>query len=251
MNFLDFLDFKFFVGLHQPSDARRFERCCISINRLRGRKKPLPCKEVLVDSGAFSELLLHGRYRHDVDAYAAELHRLHSQGIVRIAAAVAQDYMCEEFILEKTGLDIPTHQRLTIERYDALVDELDWLFGGKCPFRVMPVLQGYAPQDYARHVVQYGSRLKPRMWVGVGSVCKRNSLPDSIVEVLRAIHALRPDLHLHGFGVKTIALSDIRVKALLATADSMAWSFAARNEGRNANCWTEAKRFAEKIVLQV
>lgn len=31
----------FFVGLHQPSDADHFERACISINRLRGRKQPI------------------------------------------------------------------------------------------------------------------------------------------------------------------------------------------------------------------
>lgn len=31
---------QFFVGLHQPADAHRFSRACVSINRLRGRKKP-------------------------------------------------------------------------------------------------------------------------------------------------------------------------------------------------------------------
>lgn len=29
---------QFFVGLHQPSDARRFSASFISVNRLRGRK---------------------------------------------------------------------------------------------------------------------------------------------------------------------------------------------------------------------
>ena len=32
------MNVQFFVGLHQPADARNFERACISINRLRGRK---------------------------------------------------------------------------------------------------------------------------------------------------------------------------------------------------------------------
>lgn len=233
----------FFVGLHQPGDGQHFDRACISINRLRGRQKPVDCDEVLVDSGAFTELLLHGAYRHGVQFYAAELRRLHEAGVVKIAAAVAQDYMCEAFMLEKTGLTVADHQRLTIERYDALVLALDGM-----PFPVLPVLQGYAPADYARHLEAYGDRLKPGMWVGVGSVCKRNGTPERIVEVLWEIHRLRPDLRLHGFGVKRTSLLNAGVREMLDTADSMAWSFAARKEGRNGNDWREAKAFTEKVM---
>lgn len=237
----------FFPGLHQPSDAKHFDLACISINRLRGRVKPIGCPKVMVDSGAFTELHLYGAYRHGVEEYASELYRLHNEGVVNIAAAVAQDYMCEPFMLAKTGLTIADHQRLTIERYDELKAELDRLFGGECPFPVMPVLQGYARSDYVRHIEMYGDRLTPGMWVGVGSVCKRNGSPESIVAVLSAIHAVRPDLRLHGFGVKTTSLEHPGVRALLATADSMAWSFAARKQGRNANSWKEAKAFADRI----
>jgi len=237
----------FFVGLHQPADAQHFELACISINRLRGRKKPVACARVLVDSGAFTELLIHGAYRHGVEEYAAELHRLYTTGVVKIAAAVAQDYMCEPFMLAKTGLTVEAHQRLTVERYDALKAELDRLFEGECPFPVMPVLQGYAPSDYVRHIEMYGGRLTHGMWVGVGSVCKRNGKPESIVEVLAAIHHVHPDLLLHGFGVKSTALLHPGVRDLLYSADSMAWSFAARRAGRNANCWREAKAFSDRV----
>jgi hypothetical protein len=238
---------QFYVGLHQPSDAGRFDLACISIKRLWGRKKTIACKRVLVDSGAFTELLLHGAYRHGVDEYAAELYRLHTEGVVQIAAAVAQDYMCEPFMLAKTGLTIDDHQRLTIERYDALQAELNRLFDGQCPFPVMPVLQGFAPADYVRHLHMYGDRLVLGMWVGVGSVCKRNGDPESIVAVLSAIHSVRPDLRLHGFGVKTTSLEHPGVREFLATADSMAWSFAARKQGRDGNSWKEAKAFASRI----
>lgn len=238
---------KFYVGLHQPSDAQHFDLACISINRLRGRKKEVPCGEVLVDSGAFTEISKHGRYRHSVAEYAAELYRLYTSGVVKIAAAVAQDYMCEPFILAKTGLTIEEHQRLTIERYDALVDELQSLFQGEIPFHVMPVLQGFAPHDYVNHVRLYGERLKPEMWVGVGSVCKRQGDPRSIMAVLQAIHRERPELLLHGFGVKITSLLHPGVRELLATADSMAWSFAARKQGRDANDWHEADRLVRRV----
>ncbi len=232
--------FRFYVGLHQPNDSQHFDRACISINRLRGRKKPVPCPDVLVDSGAFTELLNHGRYRHSVTEYAAEVRRLHASGVVNITAAVAQDYMCEPFMLAKTGLTLEDHQRLTIERYDALVAE-------SLPVPVMPVLQGFSPQSYADHVHAYGDRLKFGMWVGVGSVCKRQGDARAIVRVMSAIKALRPDLRLHGFGVKTTALQHPGVRSLLETADSMAWSFAARKEGRNGNDWREAQKFSDVI----
>ncbi|MGV1768773.1 DUF7221 family queuine tRNA-ribosyltransferase-like protein [Agrobacterium vitis] len=240
-------DVDFYVGLHQPADARHFVRACISIKRLWTRIKKIICPDVLVDSGAFTELFLHGRYRHGVEDYAAVLYRLYTTGVVNITAAVAQDYMCEPFILAKTGLTIEEHQRLTIERYDSLVAELERLFEGPVPFHIMPVLQGFAPRDYVNHIRLYGDRLKPGMWVGVGSVCKRQGDPRAIIAVLQGIASERPDLLLHGFGVKITSLLHAGVRALLATADSMAWSFAARKQGRDANDWREADRLVRRV----
>lgn len=85
------------------------------------------------------------------------------------------------------------------------------------------------------------------MWVGVGSVCKRNSNPRQIVDVLSAIHTTRPDLRLHGFGIKKTALKNPLIHWLLHSADSMAWSFHARKNGRDANGPGEALRFANEI----
>lgn len=230
----------FFPGLHQSADAQHFNLACISINRLRGRRKPVACGHAIIDSGSFKELELFGRYRHGVDEYAEELRRLDESGVVRIAIAVAQDYMCESWMLDKTGLTIAEHQHLTIERYDALL-------ACGLPFPIMPVLQGYAPEDYAAHLDAYGSRLRFGQWVGVGSVCKRQGKPELIVAVLDAIVSKRPDLRLHGFGVKTTALLHPGVRSRLYSADSMAWSFAARKQGRNANDWREARIFTDRI----
>lgn len=235
---------RFFVGLHQPSDAWHFYRACISVKRLIKRKAPIRCGEVLLDSGAFTELNLHGHYRHSVAEYAREIRRIAETGVARVVAAVAQDYMCEPFILAKTGLMIADHQRLTIERYDALVAE-------GLPVPILPVLQGYAPEDYLRHLEAYGGRLTHGMWVGVGSVCKRNSNPAAIYRVLRIIKDARPDLRLHGFGIKLTALADPFVRALLESADSMAWSYSAKKQGRSANDWREASHFCRRVAQLV
>lgn len=233
---------RFFCGLHQPSDAQHFAAAFISVNRLRGkygRKRPFPVGDWIMDSGAFTEISTHGHYRHSVAEYAADIRRWATNG--RLLAAVAQDWMCEPWIVAKTGLSVAEHQRLTVERYDALRAE------DTAGVYILPVLQGYAPEEYVAHLALYGDRLAPGAWVGVGSICKRNGNPRAIEAVLSAIKAVRPDLRLHGFGLKTTALRSAAVCALLYSADSMAWSFAARREGRNQNDWREAKRWVASI----
>jgi hypothetical protein len=231
---------EFYVGLHQASDAQHFDRCCIHVGRLEGRRKPLGCRALLLDSQAFMKLRLYGGYPESPEAYAAKVERI--APLVERLTAVTEDYMCEPFMLAKTGLSLFEHQWLTIERYEAIRAALD------SSISLMPVLQGYHPRDYVWHIDMWGDHLPPDAWVGVGSVCKRNSDPAAIRAVLLAIKAERPDLRLHGFGVKTTALASPTVRQLLHSADSMAWSSAGRwEDGRSANDWRAAARFADRI----
>ncbi len=229
----------FFCGLHQPSDAKHIKRAFVSVNRLRNRRSDIAAAgEWIMDSGAFTTIATHGGYPHPVSEYAAEIRRWKdSPGLL---AAVAQDYMCEAHMLAKTGLTVAEHQRLTVERYDALIAENVGVY-------VMPVLQGYEPQEYVDHLQLYGDRLARGAWVGVGSICKRNGNPSSIVAVLQAIKRERLDLRLHGFGLKKTSLQIATIVDLLHSADSMAWSYAARANGTGGNNWKDAKRFADNI----
>jgi hypothetical protein len=233
---------RFFVGVHHPNKAGHVPYAMVSANALRNRRSAFPANVWIMDSGAFTTVNKHGGYPEGVEEYAEIIRRFAKCG--HLMAAVAQDYMCEPFVLERTGLTVADHQRLTIERYDALI-QCD-----TAGVPIMPVLQGYDPADYADHVRQYGHRLTPGMWVGVGSVCKRNRNPGSVVAVLEAIHAVRPDLRLHGFGVKITALRNQRVRELFHSSDSMAWSFAARINGRDGNDIGEAIRYAAKVDNQ-
>lgn len=231
----------FYVGLHHPGDGKHFERAFISVNAVRTRKASVGAASWIMDSGAFTELSTHGHYRHSVEQYATVIKRWSADPT--LIAAVAQDYMCEPFILAKTGLSIADHQRLTIERYDALVALNPGVY-------IMPVLQGYAPEDYVSHIRQYGDRLAYGAYVGVGSVCKRNGDPAAIEAVLLAIKQERPDLKLHGFGIKLAALGSGVVRDCLESADSLAWSFAARIQGRNGNDWREAAAYVKRVESQ-
>jgi hypothetical protein len=228
----------FFVGLHFVSHAQRFARACVSINRLRARKSDFVAADWIMDSGAFTEVTTYWAFRQAPEVYAAEIRRWRSCG--NLLAAVAQDYMCESFALACTGLTVPEHQGMTIARYDALLAAEPGAY-------VMPVLQGFDPTEYVQHLGMYGNRLSHGQWVGVGSVCKRNADPREVVRVLGAIKDERPDLRLHGFGVKLTSLASGEVRALLHSADSMAWSYSARKQGRDSNDWREARDFAAKV----
>jgi hypothetical protein len=191
----------------------------VSHGRLRTRRTmPKATAPWICDSRGFTELSQHGRWTFGPTEYATALRR-YAADISQLRWASPQDWMCEPWILAKTGLTIADHQRLTIESVTTLrrlVPEV----------HIIPVLQGWQVGDYLTHVDMYaaaGIDLYAEPVVGLGSVCRRQATAEihTIVSVLAAL-----GLNLHGFGVKTAAVEI--VGNLLASADSEAWSYAAR-----------------------
>ncbi|MFD9948759.1 hypothetical protein, partial [Nonomuraea sp. NPDC059022] len=139
--------------------------------------------------------------------------------------AAPQDWMCEPWMLAKTGLTIAEHQRRTVANFVRLVELWPDYSDADCP--VMPVIQGWTVDDYLACVdlyEQHGVRLaQDYPVVGVGSVCRRQATRD-IGDIFQTLAA--QDLPLHGFGVKLSGLR--RYGRYLTTADSMAWSYAGR-----------------------
>lgn len=237
----------FFPGIPEPAWAHRFELAFISIARLRRRKGVFapPVKAWAMDSAAFSEIDLHGGYQNPPQHFAIEAAGWVNR-VPGCAFVATQDYMCEPFILAKTGLTVADHQRLTIARYDAIAADWRDLVGTAGP-PLLPVLQGFTPEQYVANLRDYGSRIPEGAWVGVGSVCKRQGNIALIRELLTAILEERDDLRLHLFGVKVTALEDALIRELIWSGDSMAWAYAARKQGRNPNDYREALAFVERI----
>lgn len=240
---------RFFVGVHHPNDgwplSLRGHPVCISANALRHRADRIAFVGQgdgwMLDSGAFTQVALKGGFEQAPEDYARLVRQFGDWPDSGLEIAVSQDWMCEPFVLERTGHTVADHQRLTIERFDAIADAGT----GRVP--LMPILQGWSPGDYRRHLADYGGRIGPGAWVGVGSVCKRQGDPRAIAFILEGILRDRPDLRLHGFGVKLTALRSPAVRSMLYSADSMAWSYAARRAGGDQNDWMEGFLFAERI----
>lgn len=148
-----------------------------------------------------------------------------SVGKMRFAAI--QDWMCEPFIIDKTRLSVCIHQQNTVASYQRLrrlAPDVPWL----------PVLQGFKISEYFDCLRLYdraGIDLTAFETVGVGSVCRRQKTNEA-AEIVREL--ARAGLKLHGFGLK---LQGLRKSApYLKSADSMAWSFAARNSAPLPGC---------------
>jgi hypothetical protein len=195
----------------------------VSHGRLRrARTLPRATAPWVCDSRGFTELSTHGRWTIGAREYADALLR-YTDGIGQLAWASPQDWMCEPWILAKTGRTVADHQQLTTESV-ALLREL---LAGRV--HIIPVVQGYRLADYERHddlYLMHGIDLRAEPVVGLGSVCRRQSTTE-----IRDIVTLMAGrgLALHGFGVKTAGLRSYG--PLLASADSFAWSYGGRRRG--------------------
>lgn len=229
---------RFYVGLHQPSDAGKVRRCIISAHRVSRRRSPVPSREFILDSGAFSAIRKHGDHLLTVEEYAEVARRAAAGG--GCVAVVAQDYPCHAAALERTGLTVTEHQSRALERYRALAAALPEHY-------VMPVLQGWTPDDFRRHVSELGLSAG---WVGVGSLVRGAGRQAEIYPILYAIKREAPALELHGFGLGLQTLRLNETAGLLSSADSMAWAMTAWREGRDANSVLEAVAYADRVVAE-
>jgi len=85
-----------------------------------------------------------------------------------------QDWMCEPFVLAKTGGSVAVHQELTVENFLGLREQLNSL--------VIPVLQGWTLADYHNCWALYehhGVNLESEPIVGLGSVCRRQNTAEA------------------------------------------------------------------------
>jgi hypothetical protein len=191
----------------------------VSANRLRGHaEETRATMRWALDSGGFTQIAAHGRWVVPAKQYASEAARWRRE-IGRMDFAAIQDYMCEPPMIEKTGLSVVIHQMLTTRSLLELRDlepSVPW----------MPVLQGWEMEDYLRHADRYdraGVDLTKEPVVGVGSVCRRENTAEAEL-LMKALHRL--SIKPHGFGFKKTGV--VNAGRYMHSADSMAWSYAAR-----------------------
>jgi hypothetical protein len=220
---------RFFLGTHETSWLARLDvPLFVSHRRLARLQRHLPRARTgwALDSGGFTELSMHGRWVTEPVEYVDACRRYKDE-VGRLEWAAPMDWMCEPFMLAKTGLTIDRHQALTVENYSLLHEHAP-----DVPY--VPVLQGWTIADYVACIARYyaaGIDLTLEPTVGVGSVCRRQSTSEIAGIVAELAGA---GIRCHGFGVKTEGLA--LYARHLASADSMAWSYNARKHPPLPGC---------------
>jgi hypothetical protein len=240
----------FYLGTHEPAWLTRTTVPLFVSRRRLARRKSLPraVGRWALDSGGFTELAMYGKWQTEPGRYADEA-QAWRESIGGLDFAAVQDWMCEPFMLARTGKTVAEHQALTIASYLdllALAPSVPWC----------PVLQGYKIDEYLHHVEQYqaaGINLAALPRVGVGSVCRRQAS----FEAVELFAALRPvGANLHGFGLKGGFIKRCFGHGL-ASCDSLAWSYRARRRGSPldgcthkscANCLRFAMMWRESTI---
>lgn len=218
---MEFRPVRFYLGSHQPQWLGRTDTpLFVSDARLRERKAlPRACSGWALDSGAFSQLHAQGEWPAGSARAYAERIRRYADEIGSLEWAAPQDWMCEPFMVERTGLSIAEHQARTVGNYAELAS---------MALPVVPVIQGYHATEYLDCIERYartGIDLNAAPLVGVGTICRRQGMREA-QDVLRAIRMRLPSPRLHCFGVKIAGLH--LLAPYIDSADSMAWSYHAR-----------------------
>jgi hypothetical protein len=245
------------MGCQDIGWVRRTDRpLFISYSRLRARlrradgtpkkrKRSMPRARgrTAVDSRGFVELLRHGRWRVPPLEYVLDV-AAYNREVGNLDFWIPQDWMCEDFMLEKTGEHEPggkwpdrgtairEHQHRTVQSYLTLRALAEEHAPELVPLLAV-VLQGYTEEEYLECLRMYEEagvdvRAAPR--IAVGSMCKRQNTDEAAV-ILRKLASM--GLKVHALGYKTAGLpkicGDLETDPGAAwSADSFAWSDIAR-----------------------
>lgn len=257
---------RFFLGTHRPNWLAETTEPLFISDRQLAKYVTLPKARGpwALDSGGFSRLQTDGTWELGPTPaeYVARVRRYRDE-IGHLMWAAPQDWMCEPIIIAGgtvgplkfagTGLSVLEHQQRTVANLlelRALAPDL--------PF--IPVLQGWETDDYLRCARMYadaGIDLADEPTVGIGSVCRRQATTEADT-IITAVTDAVPEIRLHGFGIKTAGLG--AYGSMLASSDSLAWSYAARRttplpgcvgHKNCANCIKFAFQWRQKVLASL
>jgi queuine/archaeosine tRNA-ribosyltransferase len=190
-------------------------------------------ERLFIDSGGYSFMKGKGEYETDDEAYVAFLENTQPE------LFALRDYPCEPEILDEHSRTVADHQRMTTERHRSLLGMID-----DCDGQPVAVLQGWETDDYLRHLETYKQEGLLTGYLGIGSVCRRNS-EQEIRDIILSVAAALPDGHdLHAFGVKSSVLQFSKVREALSSADSQSYEMQAQwgslKRGLESKTWRDS-----------
>lgn len=225
-------DFTFYFGAACGSSRkalRQLEEPNVMLNYATKNNQPWDgIQRLFIDSGGYSFMVGKGEYETSDRRYLKHI-RDYCPEIFAL-----RDYPCEPDVLDEHGRTVEDHQQRTLARHINLLDLID---DTPVPGQPVAVLQGWTIDDYVECVDLFRDHGVLTDYVGIGSVCRRHQEAEIRRVILAVADALPNGTDLHAFGVKADVLDYPDVRAVLTSADSMAFQYSAQ--------WTALKRKGE------
>jgi len=213
-------DFTFYFGCASSTSRlvlRELKEPNVFISYATRSNKPWHGIENLaIDSGGYEIMKKEGEYKTSNEEYLSFVETYNPD------VFVLRDYYCEPEILENHGRSVIDHLEMTTEKHKEMIELLP---SYTINSEVMPVIQGWKPEQYLKHIdmMSDANVLDWSDYVGIGSLCRRGQ-NRRIAKIIRKVKSKLPDKRLHGFGVKVGVFSDFPdTVELLDSADSLAY----------------------------
>jgi hypothetical protein len=225
-----------FVGVHMPHWLAHMRHpAMVSRSRLGygKRRSPWPRSAVpwALDSGAYLEVVRHGRWRFTSAQWAEEV-RQHAGQLGTPMFVAALDWVCAPAATDRSGKSVSWHIAATVDSYC----ELAALLNGPTDPYVLPTLQGSDPRQYEESLFRFfdaGVDVCRLPLVGVGSLAGRRDPLDVLWRV--ATVAEFGVGNIHAFGVHGVGRLGA-VAHRVVSCDSMNWSLVGRKLLKAASC---------------
>lgn len=146
------------------------------------------------------------------------------------------------------------HETSVMDRIHRTVEEHALAYAqykdGDYTFELVPVLQGYEPEQYRRCIELYEREGFIEDYMAIGTVCKRDSV-DSIHRVLETLERHLPDTEWHMFGMTLNAWKDRRLWGRFKSADTAAWNWGGQTQAHKVELLKEYSRKVNQIREQM
>lgn len=181
----------------------------------RTRLHPL-VKKVIVDSGGYAFFSRWGDYPFSLNEYLDLVYYIKDKyPLFRVATL---DYPCEPSINRRQLM-------FNDERIKKTVSNAVKCIEADCNLPWLPVIQGYARDEYLSCIDLYRDAGITCDYWAIGSICSRKGNPLELRNIITSIKDQHQNNKLHAFGLGIPFLQDPQIFHAIYSSDSSAWNW--------------------------
>jgi len=177
-------------------------------------------KEIFLDSGGFSFFTKYSDYPFTVREYVKWICEMQKVNNGKVKYAAIMDYPCEPSINRKAF-------KTNKERIEKTVENAIKCFENEIPAKWIPVLQGYALDEYIFCLDLYKEHGILTDYIAIGSMCKRSNISEIVKIVYEIKKVYRGKIHVFGLTIK--ALRNVALFNLIHSCDTIGYTFACKS----------------------